>query len=190
MSFIAQIPTAKEHEKLLVFVGDEVRGIAIPKYNPVLDAQTYFTIVYGYGQGEELTFKSIDDIEVHELKADKSFEFAVNAQLGTVQSPVLLTKSSIITGFQNEEQKLEIYPTPFTTEVRLSGRLIDSKEAEIEILSISGQLIKRQIIAIKSGSFEYTWNGKSEQRAEVISGVYLLRITTGNEVFSFKVLKK
>jgi len=59
-----------------------------------------------------------------------------------------------------------------------------------KICNIHGQVVKRfRYMLLQSGEHSLYWDGNDEQGRQVSSGVYLLRLRSGNESRTVKILR-
>lgn len=62
----------------------------------------------------------------------------------------------------------------------------DAKNSEIKIYNIKGQLVKQFSISNEKSSIE--WNGKDESGRQVVSGIYLYKLDTGEKSITKKIV--
>jgi len=89
--------------------------------------------------------------------------------------------------------KLELYqnyPNPVKSNTNISFSLPkNTKEAEIRIYNIKGQLIKKfKMQNAKCGMNSMVWNGTDKNGKKVVSGLYFYKLTTGKETAVKKML--
>lgn len=75
--------------------------------------------------------------------------------------------------------KLVVYPNPAANQITITG-ISDTKKAHYQIFSLTGQMVGSGSVA----------NGESLNISSLTSGMYILRIQTGSEVFSSKFIKE
>jgi len=99
--------------------------------------------------------------------------------LTLVSSPIL----------SEELSKVELWPNPFSEHLNI--RVITSSPADIsiDIYSITGQKVSTIIAQpAVSNELNYVWNGFSEMGNRLPEGLYIMRVNTGKEVVSKRVL--
>ncbi|HHE64914.1 MAG TPA: T9SS type A sorting domain-containing protein [Bacteroidetes bacterium] len=97
--------------------------------------------------------------------------------------------SSVVDGFS-----VKTYPNPFnpSTTIRYSIPVVETRHAlsvRVNIYDITGKMVTT--LANKeqtSGWYEIQWNGTNQNGKEVPGGVYLSRVTVGNEVKTNKLI--
>ena len=81
------------------------------------------------------------------------------------------------------------YPNPFNSSVQIRYHLKEAGAVKIAIYSITGQRI-RQLSAdnrAQPGEYRLTWDGRSDEGAEVASGMYIVQVRMPSLVKSFKL---
>jgi hypothetical protein len=93
--------------------------------------------------------------------------------------------------------QLSNFPNPFSTSTTISFNLpTDSrlnwghKNAEIKIYNVKGQLIKEfKMQKVKGKNIEVVWDGKDENGNQVPNGIYLYKLSNGeNEIVRKMIL--
>jgi hypothetical protein len=83
------------------------------------------------------------------------------------------------------------YPNPFSTSTKISFNLHrrDAESAEIKIYNIKGQLVKDLEFSILNLEFgEAIWDGKDESGKQLPSGIYLYKLSSGEQSMVKKML--
>jgi len=85
---------------------------------------------------------------------------------------------------------LSTYPNPFTEQLRIGFSLSRSSAVDLEVYSLEGRMIRE----IKSGLFspgrhELLWDGRNSGGLEVPGGFYMIRLVSGDNIITKKVLK-
>jgi hypothetical protein len=76
---------------------------------------------------------------------------------------------------------LKIFPNPFNPDTTISFQLPASGRTTIKIYNIKGQLVQELMDEeLPPGNHQTTWNGKDGRGKTVASGLYLVRINSGN----------
>ena len=75
------------------------------------------------------------------------------------------------------------YPNPFNPSARIRFDIPEVSRVELSVFDITGGLVETLLNGkMTPGGHEYTWEPKG-----LSTGVYFLRLTTGNEIFTQKV---
>ena len=93
--------------------------------------------------------------------------------------------SALPTNYELEQN----YPNPFnpTTEIRFATPR--SGEVTLTVHNMLGQTVRTLVSGtVEAGNHTVTWNGKNDRGEGVSSGIYLYRMTAGNEVSSKKMM--
>ncbi len=81
------------------------------------------------------------------------------------------------------------YPNPFNPETTIRYRLPVASQVRLEIYNLRGELIKTIVDEYKSaGEYMAVWNGNNRDNRRVASGIYLYRLTIGNQSETRKML--
>jgi flagellar hook assembly protein FlgD len=86
---------------------------------------------------------------------------------------------------------LSAYPNPFADQVTIRFSIFESAATNISVYSLLGQKI-RQISYnyFSAGDHQLTWDGRNDAGAPVPDGIYFIRITSGNQEVTGKILKR
>jgi hypothetical protein len=77
--------------------------------------------------------------------------------------------------------QVQNYPNPFNPNTLISFELPISGTTELEIYNLKGQLVKSYpAFTANKGRHQLSWNGISDSGAPCPSGVYFVRVKTGN----------
>ncbi len=117
--------------------------------------------------------------------------FRVNKFTGTPGSySIIATRSSLAVGVEKQTDLALIprdlileqnYPNPFNPSTSIQYGLPDREQVRITIFSLLGQEIAELINTVQApGNYRVVWNGKDQQGKEMPSGLYLIRLQTGN----------
>lgn len=86
-------------------------------------------------------------------------------------------------------QSVSVYPNPASQSSSISFNLTKSAPVSIAIYNIKGQKVKDLIGSeLKSGNYQFTWNGKDDNGRYCSSGVYYYRIVTPEKNITKKML--
>ena len=82
-----------------------------------------------------------------------------------------------------------IYPNPFNPEVNISFSTASNNNVKINIYNIRGQKITTLYDGkLSAGQHTFHWNGKDSNGRSAASGIYLLRVESGNEHHTLKMI--
>ena len=80
------------------------------------------------------------------------------------------------------------YPNPFNPQTTISYELYSDSNIELAIFNLLGQKVATLVNEFtEAGSYSSVWNGQDALGREAASGVYILKLTTENEVISNKI---
>ena len=81
------------------------------------------------------------------------------------------------------------YPNPFNPETTIRYSLNRPGEISLEIYNLKGQKVKTLINSeVSAGSHSITWKGESDYGSDVSSGVYFLRLVSGQQIETRKIV--
>ena len=81
------------------------------------------------------------------------------------------------------------YPNPFNPVTTIVFDLPEAVDVRIEIFNVLGQRIRTLVNRLhQPGSYRLQWDGKSDSRAAVTSGMYICRIQAGDYIQERKLL--
>jgi len=87
------------------------------------------------------------------------------------------------------KMELSNYPNPFNPTTTIHFALPKTTQVKLEIFNVKGQLIKTfDEGLLESGNHQLIWTGKDNQAATVPSGIYLYKLTAGNDIICNKAL--
>lgn len=89
--------------------------------------------------------------------------------------------------WQSQDRPMTVFPNPLTntdTVFIRPGDPADATTCVVEILSLQGQVLSSQQV-----TFDWIRKGFAADCSKLTEGMYLLRVRTGTEVYSFKVVK-
>jgi len=90
---------------------------------------------------------------------------------------------------QSPIKGLKIYPNPFNPEVNISFSTATNNNVKINIYNIRGQKITTLYDGkLSAGQHTFHWNGKDSNGRSAASGIYLLRVESGNEHHTLKMI--
>jgi hypothetical protein len=84
---------------------------------------------------------------------------------------------------------LNIYPNPFNPDLTIAFSMDEIAEVEIVIYNTKGQKVRTLADELfHPADYNLVWNGKDDKGQPVSSGVYFVRLKTGNEVVNSKAV--
>ncbi len=85
--------------------------------------------------------------------------------------------------------QLSNYPNPFNSDTNISFTLSEKAEADIRIYNLKGQIVRDMgTKPFKSGVNAINWDGRDNSQNPVSSGIYFIRINTGDKSQTHKML--
>ena len=93
-----------------------------------------------------------------------------------------------IVGISNKisaNNEFVIYPNPFQSECFITNNLSESENYQVSISDISG----KELRTFSSSEKVIKWNGKSNDGIDLNSGIYFIKIQSGNDVKVLKAIK-
>jgi hypothetical protein len=144
-----------------------------------------------------LSSSPTDPTWIYSLLPATKYEFyAVAASTCPSSSPPVIKTSNVVyfttlkaTSSKTAVSSITIYPVPIQNSATISFRLAESKNVSINIFDMTGRSIKT--IAggqLQSGDHQFIWNGKDEKGNALNSGIYFLRIETGDQTETKKII--
>lgn len=93
-----------------------------------------------------------------------------------------LSGKTAILEYQPVPEKFAVgqnYPNPFNPETRFTLDLPEDGQVTIDIFSVTGQKVRTLLNEVRSaGSYELTWDGKTDASVSAASGLYWYRVTS------------
>lgn len=81
------------------------------------------------------------------------------------------------------------YPNPFSQTAWIGYSLAAKTQVEISVFNARGQRVRHLAsLEANGGQHQLTWDGRDDQGRTCDNGLYLIRLTAGNEVFTRKLL--
>ncbi len=105
------------------------------------------------------------------------------------------TERSFTVGTANEDQVLSpisgisARPNPFAGEIRISVALKNPTEFDARIYNLKGQLVKTLDAESANPTDDLVWNGFDDQGHRLPAGIYLLRVQSGDQIQTRKIMK-
>ena len=163
---------------IVVFSGDEVRGVARPQLVEAMGTYRVYLTIYGRSN-DDLNLKIWDASTDITYSANEHFTYAENEVIGSAVKPVFLTKAALQIGdrgFVPEDYSLsQNYPNPFNPVTRMGFGLPENASTIIKVYNIRGQEVKTLIDKkMDKGYYFMYWNGTDDFGLQAASGVYLI----------------
>ena len=189
MSVIAEIDAAVSQggDSLVALVNGEVRGIAIPIYNPLTNRNVFFLTVMGNLKQQPLHFLLVNGEKQIVLSSGDLNEFEIDKRIGTLAMPLKLFEKNELVQLLT---KIQIKPNPFSDYLDIDLNLGKDSRLIIEVVNIMGQ--KVTIITdkvVSAGTFHAEWDGKDSSGNYVNSGIYLVRFSINGENSVERIVK-
>ena len=81
------------------------------------------------------------------------------------------------------------YPNPFSQTAWIGYSLAAKTQVELSVFNARGQRVRHLAsLEANGGQHQLTWDGRDDQGRPCDNGLYLIRLTAGNEVFTRKLL--
>lgn len=81
------------------------------------------------------------------------------------------------------------YPNPFNPTTNISYTIPEQGQVRLTIYNMLGQVVTTLVNEVQnSGTYELTWNGKSEAGINVSTGVYIYQLSTSNFIATRKMM--
>ena len=88
----------------------------------------------------------------------------------------------------NADPELEVFPNPFVNETTIRFYLPEADEVSLEVYNTQGQRVRRlEGARLEAGLHEQSWNGAGTGNEPLVSGVYLVHLTTSKGSWTKKV---
>ncbi len=88
-----------------------------------------------------------------------------------------------------ESFNVAVYPNPFNDNITIKLWLSKSEDVEISVYTIQGRLVKNIYKGKQKANFKkYFWNSTNQDLTKVSSGLYIIRVKSGNFFLSKKVI--
>ena len=114
--------------------------------------------------------------------ATKEPTVALDAFLGI--NATLVAKERTIADYD-----LNVYPNPFNPGTTIQFSVLRRSPVTLTVFDLLGRKVRTLFNQTENpGTFNIPWDGKGEDGAPVISGVYLIRLSVGNQTKVQKAL--
>ncbi len=175
---------------LAAYVDGELRGMAaVEKASGLLD-YSFLTIFGNHDEnGLDIQFRLLG--ENTDMLLNGEVQYAQDQVTGTISSPYILSANNNMLAQEGlGEANCSVYPNPFAEQLQVDLYIPEAGDLEIALYSLMGEklvtLYDQKVDAGVQG-FELKVNGDSQ--FNVGEGVYLLKVSLGDELFVRKVFK-
>ncbi len=84
---------------------------------------------------------------------------------------------------------LGIYPNPFNPETNIDYSVKEETDVQVSVYNMKGQRVKTLVDkSVSAGDHNVVWHGDSESGKSVSSGVYFVKMITGNHIETRKIV--
>jgi hypothetical protein len=174
-----------DFDEVAAFVGNEVRGHAKTIYIPAIDSYMIFMTIYANQEGELLTFKFFDSSNNQEFDLEEKSGFVVNSVLGEVDDPKPLhIATSTSVSDLNGEEKMSIYPNPFSRTLTINFHSENTDEIEMSIKDVYGNTVENSIRKMSTGMNVLEWTPS----ANILQGSYIVTLKDSDSYYIKKVI--
>ncbi len=141
-------------------------------FNEYLVDQTW---VKGYGPVDQM----IEDGWSQLIACEIDGTFYGDSTVLAVEEPTLRPPTA----------ELACYPNPFNPETNIAFDISRDSEVTITVYNLKGQRVRKLLDRqMEAGSHSIVWNGRDETGKSCGSGVYLIRMRSGQDTFTSKAL--
>ena len=125
--------------------------------------------------------------EVQQL--EENIIFSPNHHQGSIAEPVPFhLQTTGIGDPEDEEQLFELQPNPFRDETVVRVVLPSPETIVVSISDMNGKTVFDVKVEAQEGLNTIPWNGLSETGDQLSSGVYVVRLKTGQGILTRKVV--
>ncbi|MFT6338088.1 MAG: hypothetical protein ACJATI_004859, partial [Halioglobus sp.] len=174
-----------DFDEVAAFVGNEVRGHAKTIYIPAIDSYMIFMTIYANQDGELLTFKFFDSSNNQEFDLEEKSGFVVNSVLGEVDDPKPLhIATSTSVSDLNGEEKMSIFPNPFSRTLTINFHSENADEIEMSIKDVYGNTVEKSLRKMSAGMNVLEWTPS----ANILQGSYIVTLKDSDSYYIKKVI--
>ena len=84
---------------------------------------------------------------------------------------------------------LQNYPNPFNAQTNILYKLDRSAQTQVRVFNLAGQQVRRIVDRFEAaGTYQVAWDGKDDAGKPVASGVYVLRLRSGSDTATRRLL--
>ncbi len=130
---------------------------------------------------------------VPDIDGNNSFEVAMGGQQGNIAlvsgGDLLVSVGENVNGIPETFALGQNYPNPFNPSTTINISVPTHADLTLTIFDVLGKQVKSFIYEhVPAGTHQIVWDGKSNSGAQVASGVYFYRLTTGSTVLTKQML--
>lgn len=179
MTIVATAEGTGYGDRILAYVNGELRGVA--ESVEAEEALLQFINIAGEEEGI-VTFALERDGEII-ARSSNNLSFAANSVEGTAEIPFVID-------FSGQQRTAVVYPTPFVDELYIDVMAKVGDDIDVRIFNSAGQAVHaEQMTATHDTTIRFTWDGASTAGSVCAAGIYLVQVTVGDHVETFKVEK-
>jgi len=170
-----------ESEKLALF---DLFSISLLDRKDASQAQAYLARLQAKYPTDELTLQA-------QLLLGGSAPPAApfTAPLSKNQLSTTAPAASVQVALPTEYALSQNFPNPFNPSTTISIALPNDSPVTLELFDISGRKVRTLVSGnLTAGFHDFVWDGRSDARQQVSSGVYLYRVTAGNFLQTRKMM--
>ena len=179
----------RKQEDLVIgaFVGDECRGVAGVAPFPLNGRYEFGLLVHGE-EDEVIRFKVREKSD--DFEAVNTMIFTVNGVIGDGPDPYILQiAKTVAVEIPSDYQLYRNHPNPFNPVTTIAYDLPGDSEVRLEIYDIRGQLVRTlQRGEQAAGHYDIQWDAHNEQGLPVVSGLYFVRMMSGEFRQTYKMI--
>ncbi len=169
-------------------VGDEVRGLASPRYVPSLGKYLVFLMAYSnVASGEDLRFQIYDPRSGDVLDVAGRVPFGADQGKGSVAEPVVLTAGLPVDGGLRKLELGPLRPNPFRAGAatgRIGYRLAVDGPVRLQVYDLAGRLVDTLVDRVQpAGQYEVLY-----QPQGLVSGIYFYKLQSGGKSMTRKMV--
>jgi hypothetical protein len=141
--------------------------------------------VMGHDVVESANGKTLIYNPIHGLLETSSFTFSSAPENLIVASSM---GESLQVSVVSEYALMSSYPNPFNPQTTISYEISSSSNTDLAVYNMLGQQIVSLVSGyVEAGDYKAVWNGVDANGNEVASGIYMLKLSTQNQVISNKI---
>jgi hypothetical protein len=111
---------------------------------------------------------------------------------------LFLFKGAFVTSVESFDEKVldrfelfQNYPNPFSSSTTIEFNVLKTSQLQIRVYDIFGREVKTLVDGkYLPGTYQIIWNGKNMEGLESVSGIYLIKMQSGEFIRVKKVLLK
>ena len=114
--------------------------------------------------------------------------FVANGDFEITEALVANSANYVDVSIVDQYAIMSSYPNPFNPQTTVSYELYADTKVELAVFNLLGQKVATLVDGfVEAGNYSSVWNGQDALGREASSGVYVLKLTTDNEVISNKI---